>query len=110
MASDLFSTPEHALFRDFMVSLCVVTLLATYHSPSEVQKRLKEEHGVEAALQQIQFYDPTTAHGAAELAPPTDLEQLAEGIAAARRLLPLSRPPPAAVQGLDEEQAQAAED
>lgn len=49
--------------------LCVVTLLATYHSPSEVQKKLKEEHGVEAPLQQIQFYDPTTAHGAAELAP-----------------------------------------
>lgn len=45
----------------------IVTLLATFRTPTEVRKELKERFRIEASLQQIQYYDPRTAQGGREL-------------------------------------------
>lgn len=42
----------------------VVLRLATFHTPSEVAKELKETEGVEVSLPQLARYDPTGVNGA----------------------------------------------
>lgn len=55
-----------ALTRDHKV--LIVTELACFATPTEIQTTLRERFKVEASLQQIQYYDPGTAQGARELA------------------------------------------
>jgi hypothetical protein len=47
----------------------VVTQLACFTPPTDVQTALKERHGIEISLSGILHYDPNTANGGAELAP-----------------------------------------
>lgn len=47
--------------------LAVVARLATFETPSEIQRWLKEECGVEITLQGVCYYDPTTSAGARDL-------------------------------------------
>lgn len=49
--------------------LAIVLALACFDSPSEVQRQLKDDFELEASLQQIRYYDPTTPQGSRELAP-----------------------------------------
>jgi hypothetical protein len=37
----------------------IVTRLACFSTPSEIQRELKELHGIDASIQQISYYDPT---------------------------------------------------
>ena len=45
----------------------IVTRLARMDPPSDVRDALKAEHGVDASLDQIVFYNPDTANGAERL-------------------------------------------
>ena len=47
----------------------IVTQLACFVSPTDVQKALREQWGVDITLPSLGHYDPNTAAGAAELAP-----------------------------------------
>jgi hypothetical protein len=52
--------PQHQRF--------IVTRLARYDSPSDVQAALSERFDVEASRSQVTFYNPSTANGADRLA------------------------------------------
>ena len=47
----------------------IVSQLACFVSPSDVQKAVKEQWGIDITLPGLGHYDPNTAAGAAELAP-----------------------------------------
>jgi hypothetical protein len=47
----------------------VVTQLACFTPLKEVQKQLKEQHGVDISIPGLLHYDPNTVNGGAELAP-----------------------------------------
>lgn len=53
---------------DASIQLHIVTQLACFKTPSEIQKDLKVNFGVEASTPQIVFYNPETKNGSKELA------------------------------------------